>query len=391
MTSRAQVETERLASVGTLAAGVAHEINNPLTYVACNVAHALSLLDRLEGADRAAVVEELRACLTDAVEGTGRVAEIVGDLRVLARPHRASGEMRAQTAPLEAVDVRAAAVTSLRMVNLVTRHRARVELAVDDDVPRAGAIEARLCQVLVNLVANAAHAFVDDDPVRNVIRVEASTRGEHIELVVRDNGPGIEPARLSAILEPFVTGGAGMGLGLSISKAIVGSFGGTLRVTSEVGVGTAVRVVLKRASSAMMPTAMRPSGEYEIPSARRRPRVLVVDDEPKLCTLAQRILGGAFEITVAHDAAQAMRAIQAGSACFDAVLCDVRMPGGSGLDLWSAVAAQWPDLARRFVFVTGGIESRELERKLASTGRKCLTKPFRPQVVIDLLSRTAKS
>ncbi|MDB4933448.1 MAG: sensor histidine kinase/response regulator [Labilithrix sp.] len=391
------LETERLVAVGTLAAGVAHEINNPLTYVTCNIDHAVALLDQLEAERGSAAVAELRACLADAADGTRRVAGIVADLRTLARPHAMQKDADVAM-PLVAVDLQAAIQASLRMVNLVTRHRARVDVGPKiQELPAVAAVEPRLCQVLVNVVANAAHAFGNDNPTRNLITVDAEVGTDTVEIIVRDNGPGIAPARLARILDPFVTGGSGMGLGLSISVGIVRSFGGSLRIASDLGVGTSVRVKLRRVSpvseaderarESADPHAS-PSREHAAVSTKRC--VLVVDDEPMICKLANRILSREFDVVIASSAAEALAAIEKKSPPFDAVLCDIRMPGGSGLDLWANVRERWPSLAKRFVFATGGVDSTALEERLAATGQPWVGKPFPPEKIIDALTRIAK-
>jgi two-component system NtrC family sensor kinase len=395
------LETERLVAVGTLAAGVAHEINNPLTYVACNIDHAVSLLAQLEGGDAAAAaaaVAELRSSLGDAAEGTRRVAGIVSDLRALARPETTRGEPHGTASSLEPVDLRAAVVASLRMVNLVTRHRARVVVEPRlERVPAVAAVEARLCQVLVNVVANAAQAFGNDNPSHNVITIDADVTADAVELTIRDNGPGIEPGRLARILDPFVTGGSGMGLGLSISLRIVRSFGGTLRLASELGAGTTVHISLRHASAAGHAHDGRrgspakrssPSSEHALAVTKRS--VLVVDDEPMICKLARRLLSPVFDVAVAHSAAEAVAAIEKQKPPFDAVLCDIRMPGGSGIDLWANVRERWPALAERFVFATGGVDTAALEERIAATGRPCVSKPFPPARIIEELRLASK-
>ncbi len=241
------VQAERLASVGLLAAGVAHEINNPLTYMAINFQRVRRGIRSLgEGsldAQHATLARELEDCVAMMIEGAQRVQEIVRDLQSFSRTD--------QNDARELVDVRNALELTLGLVSFEIERHARV-IRDFGDVPLVLASEGRLRQVFLNLIRNAVQSLPDPAPARHEIRVATSTnaRGNAV-IEVRDTGCGISRSDLGRIFDPFFTTKApnvGTGLGLAICHEIVRSLGGQITVESEVGVGTVFRVVLPAAS-----------------------------------------------------------------------------------------------------------------------------------------------
>ncbi len=233
---------DRMRSVGTLAAGVAHEINNPLAYVTMNLALlAAELPDLLrDRVGRGGSVGEIETLVRDAQEGAGRVSEIVRDLLSLSR---ADDEA---TGP---VDLRAVVDSCLKIANSEIRHRAAVVTQIDDALPRALANPSRLAQVVLNLLVNAAQAIVEDDMAANEIRVRASASadGTQVWLEVEDTGVGMSASLMERIFDPFFTTkpvGVGTGLGLPISHHIIRAMGGEITVKSTPQVGTCFRVTL---------------------------------------------------------------------------------------------------------------------------------------------------
>jgi C4-dicarboxylate-specific signal transduction histidine kinase len=236
-------ETERLAALGTVAAGIAHEINNPLAIVTSGVEFALEELRAHGGAPPDALES-----LMEAKEGAQRVSAIVRDMKSLSR-HGASD-------PPAAVDLHRVADAAINLSRGAVRARATV---VRDygEVPTVYGSETRLGQVLINLLVNAAQAMVREDPAGNHIHVRISTDATgHAVLAVEDNGAGIPPEVLGRIFDPFFTTkpqGEGTGLGLSISRTLVEDMGGALTVESRLGAGTVVSVVLPAHRDAALP------------------------------------------------------------------------------------------------------------------------------------------
>ncbi len=359
---------ERLAAVGTLAAGVAHEINNPLAYVSLNLESMGSILERpasLSGAQR----EEMATMVTEIREGMERIRAIVNSLRSLSR----SDEER--RAP---VDVRRAVAIAARMTNNELRFRARLDTTIGP-VPLVDADEGRLGQVFINLLVNAAQAMPEGNVERNLIQIVTFTDAEGRAVVeLHDNGPGISAELRGRILDPFFTTkpvGAGTGLGLSICHGIVTSLGGTILVTSEVGVGSCFRVTLPPTSGAP-PSPGAVGGSTAPPaSPTRRARVLVIDDDALVAKITARSLA-AHDVVVVNDGKDALARIAAGER-FDVVVCDLMMPGMTGMDVHAALMESSPSLARRMIFVTGGAFNESAQSFLDRVPNPRLSKPFR--------------
>lgn len=260
---------ERLVTAGTLAAGVGHEINNPLTYVNANIELAIEEIREVAAGASPGRLHDVVEILEEAREGAERIRKIVRGLRAFAR----------EDVPVGAVDVWSTLATSIDIAAHELRRSARVVIH-RTDVAHALADEARLSQVFVNLLVNAAQAFPDADPDKNQIVVRAGMMLDgRVWIEVEDNGPGIEPKVLSRIYDPFFTtkvAGQGTGLGLAISRdIIVSSLGGELTCRTEVGQGTTFRVVL--------PPAPVEAKHERVPASglpvRARGRMLAIDDE----------------------------------------------------------------------------------------------------------------
>jgi PAS domain S-box-containing protein len=355
---------ERLASIGTLAAGVAHELNNPLTFVLSNigfVADQLRHFPRRTG-DSEGCEEALRA-LDEALEGAERMRVIVRDLRTLARADDASEG---------AVDVRRVVEYAANLAASEVRRRARLtwDLGV---VPPVRGNEARLGQVMLNLIVNAAHAIPEGAPDRNEIRITVRQEEDGpVAISVSDTGAGIPPELRTRIFDPFFTtkpAGLGTGLGLWVCHNIVVSHGGTIDVDSVPGSGTTFRVLLPAAEPGV-PAAPE---EARTPVPQQR-RVLVVDDEPLVVATVRRQLGSGFAVDAASGPTEALARI-AGAPPYDAVVSDLAMPEGGGLALLETLRRTAPRLAGRMLFVSGGI-GRDDAALLAATGCPMLEKPF---------------
>lgn len=242
------IQADRLAALGTLAAGVAHEVNNPLSYVSANLSflsESLTSVRRaLSGADGpmdAAYMERLLAecaeALTEAREGAARIRHVVGDLKTFARGQEPEHGL---------ADVRRALESSLNLVMTEMRQRARVNRHLDD-VPLVRGNESRLGQVFLNLLINASQAIDQGAPDQNQVDVHLREEQPWVVIEIKDTGHGIPPDMLKLIFDPFFTTkpvGVGTGLGLSICHGIVTSMGGEISVESTVGQGTCFRVKL---------------------------------------------------------------------------------------------------------------------------------------------------
>ncbi|MDB4884199.1 MAG: hypothetical protein JWL95_2965 [Gemmatimonadetes bacterium] len=366
--------SDRLASLGTLAAGVAHEINNPLAAVMANLDYMAERLEELSTGDlpgmspalrRGWIRDELLPSLEDSREAAERVRFIVRDLKMFSR---SPGEEI-----LGSVDVKTVMQSSLRMAWNELRHHSRL-VENYGHVPGVHANEARLGQVFLNLVINAGQAMHESPTEDNVISVSTRLEGANVIVEVSDTGPGIPLEIRGRIFDPFFTTkavGVGTGLGLAICHRIVTDVGGVLTVESEVGVGTTFRVLLpvlvEEAVAVAAPPALSP--------ASRRGRILVVDDDEFVVRILKRVLAEDHDV-VALDGAREALALCAGGEQFDLILCDLMMPSMTGMELYLELERVAPDQAKRMIFVTGGAFTEKARRFLAETANEHIEKPF---------------
>jgi len=349
--------SDRLASVGTLAAGVVHEINNPLSAVVANldllreaIAEArerLRAAGGLDGAAARAMLDDLDATLHDAVDGAGRVRRIVRDLKSFAR---------ADADPRDPIDVRKVLDSTLRLTASEIRHRAQLHRRYRE-VPLVRASEGRLTQVFTNLLVNAAQAIPEGAAEEHAITVSTWAEPGVAVVEIADTGSGIPPDLLQRIFDPFFTTkpvGIGTGLGLSICIGIVGQLGGAIDVQSTPGEGTSFRVrlpALDRPADARAEPAPPPP---PAPRTARPPlRILLVDDDDLAAGAIARQLSPPHEVIVVPSAREALDRIGAGERP-DVILCDLMMPGMGGMEFHAALGAAAPDLAGRVVIVTAG-------------------------------------
>ncbi|HVY25926.1 MAG TPA: response regulator [Polyangiaceae bacterium] len=360
---------ERLASVSTMAAGMAHEINNPLAAAVGNLEFAQQRLDELgeevkvQGLPSwvSQALSEANDALRDAQSASSRVQSIVRDLKKFSRAEEPA------TTPVDLPDIIDAALTITRhLVTVGTSIRTRL-----GTTPLVVANEGRLTQVFANLLANAIQA---GDPLRHSVDIFSGTDDVGRAFVeISDAGRGIGPEDLPRIFEPFFTtkgSGHGLGLGLSICQSAISALGGEISVESQLGKGTKFRVVLPAASEPSLP----PPAPSAPPPVQRRARVLVIDDEEIVGRTVERILMRQHDVRLETDPRQALSLLARER--FDVVLCDVTMPNVSGRQVYETVLAGNAELAKRIVFLTGGALSDELEEFLAGLGNVVIHKPF---------------
>lgn len=359
-------QADRLASVGVLAAGVAHEINNPLVYILNNVSYALSELPEN--------LIELRSALREARSGAERVRDIVKDLKTFARSDERMGP----------TDVTALLDSAMKVAENEFKFRAQIVREYAEDLPMVEA-NSRLGQVFLNLLLNAAHAIREGDPDRNAITVSTRCEGERVVVSVRDTGSGIEPEKLKKIFDPFFTTkpvGMGTGLGLSICRNIVTALGGEIHVQSEEGVGSIFSVYLpalrQKATSIQAPSTVPPPL-----MASRSLDVLVVDDDAFVARAIRRLLRPRHTVTLAGGGVQALECLA--RAKYDVVFCDVMMPNMTGMELHQEVKRRYPEMADRFVFITGGPFTPEARDLFDQVTNPCIQKPFTPADLANVL------
>ncbi len=364
--------SDRMASIGTLAAGVAHEINNPLTYVLANL-HILGKRAEKAANDTDDAAREL-LCSTDTVqllretaEGARRVRDIARDLKTFSR---SSDEV-------QPVDVRQVLDSSVRMAINEIRHRARLERNYME-TPLVLANSSRLGQVYLNLIVNAAQAIPEGAAEDNLIRLTTTTSADGFaEVIVSDTGSGIPSQLLERIFEPFVTMkpiGVGTGLGLYICRDIIHHLGGAIEVDSVLGEGTSFKVRLPPAPADVKLGAQAAAGGRKREKQLPRSRILVIDDEPNIGRSFVRSLPE-HDITVVDSGREGIRRLDDGER-FDLIFCDVMMPDLTGRDVHEQIVERHTDMLDRIVFMTGGAFTERASEFIERVNAQRIDKPF---------------
>jgi signal transduction histidine kinase len=356
----------RLASIGSLAAGVGHEINNPLTYVMANLDLIEQRLGELVPESSSREAAEVFELIRESGEGAERIRRIVQELRLFAR---------VDVEPDRLVDARKVMETSLSLVDNEIRYRATL-VRNYGDVPPVWGSETRLAQVFVNLLVNAAHSLPTGSALEHTIRISIERSGEEkLAIEIEDTGIGIPREDLPRVFGPFFTTkavGEGTGLGLPICRQLVTEMGGEISVVSDIAVGSTFRVLIPigEANHAVeTPTKLQ-----SIPDAARVPRVLIIDDEPQVAAVLKR-MSGCAESTILNGGREALELLEK-DYDFDLVFCDLMMSEMSGMELFRLVEEFAPHLSDRFVFVTGGAFTTSINRFLDSVPNRCVLKPF---------------
>ncbi|GAB4212985.1 MAG: response regulator [Roseiflexaceae bacterium] len=364
------LQAEKLSAIGQLVAGVAHELNNPLT----SISGYTQLLMREKN-----LSDTVREDLTHIHRQSERAARIVRNLLVFAREHKPERKLINLNDVLR--DTLTLRAYQLRVDNIT------VVSDLDPNLPQTVADPFQMQQVVLNLINNAHQAMTSKGgqgrlTLRTAVvaneLAEGATGLQMVMFSVGDTGVGIPAADLTRIFDPFYTTkpvGQGTGLGLSICFGIVQEHGGRIWAESEVGVGTTTIVELplraEPGEQSDNPASGAPPEEAEPPHCR----VLVVDDEEPVGALVARLLRDlGHEPVVATNGLDALNLVAQQS--FDLVLADVKMPGMSGFELHQAIRQRAPDLASRVVFVTGDTMSAATQARIAQSGNPFIAKPF---------------
>ncbi|PTL80469.1 ATP-binding protein [Vitiosangium sp. GDMCC 1.1324] len=371
------IVADRRTSVGTLAAGVAHEINNPLAYVTANVQFALRELPELRQLARKDAPdhrpledeedwEEVLSALNEAREGCARVQHIVQSLKSFSAGDDDKREPTDLSHTLEA---------AINMAGNEIRHRARL-VRDNQSAPPVEANEVRLAQVFLNLLINAAHAIEPGAADQNEIRVSLRTGEDgRARVAITDTGSGMTPEVRARLFTPFFTTkpvGVGTGLGLSVCQGIVTRLGGLIEVQSEPGHGSTFTVVLPPAAT---PVERKRPGETAPPGKLKRARILVVDDEPLVGAALRRTLGSEHEVLVMTDAREALSRVRQGPP-FDVILCDLMMPEMTGMEFFTELQRTSPAQAEAVIFITGGAFTEVTRAFLEQHQERALGKPL---------------
>jgi signal transduction histidine kinase len=378
-----QDETQRLASLGRLAANVGHEINNPLAFV---MLYLRQSLDELRSSIFSLGVEQALPArdVVSVKAGLINIADMLQECGIGAERIRATVATLQQlshkpVAECDPIDVRVLIEESSAMAANQIRHRARFTKRIAHDGLVRGD-RAALGQVFLNLLINAAQSIPEGNAGHNDIQIvtknDIGVVGDEVMIEISDSGLGMSPEVIARIFEPYFTTkplGEGTGLGLSISRQTIAAHGGRVTVESEVGKGTVFRVFLPVDASLVSPRPVPAS--VSLGPIIRRGRILVVDDEPLIGRVVRTALKSEHEVVTVPHAADAFALLEQDHE-FDVVLCDLVMPDVSGPEFYAKVKDSWPTLASRVVFMTGGAFTPRTVEFMRCVPTSVLCKPF---------------
>jgi two-component system NtrC family sensor kinase len=375
MAERARVEEElrraqRLESLGRLAAGLGHEINNPLNFVSGSIEMLDAELPRLRGRIPEEQWHRLEEVVRTAAIGVGRIAQIVGNIKLFSRPPET---------PAEAVDLWKTLTWCVKMIE--DRLSPEVELVIDlADVRPVLGKRLEIEQVFINLLENAVQAVTERGGPSQRIRVSTRDDKGGVIVEISDSGPGLPDDVVDKIFDPFFTTrppSEGTGLGLAVSHSIITALGGTIDIRNADTGGAVVTVRLPAARVAVVPPAPVLVPPRPQPVGRRG-RVLVIDDEPLMLRIMAHALREHDVVTV-QTGEKALELFADNP--FDIVFCDVMMPGMNGSAFYEALAAAHPGAEQRIIFITGGARGAEAQRFVDRVSNECLEKPIPTDVL----------
>ena len=373
--AKAQVAS-RLAAVGEMAAGIAHEINNPLTGV---IGFSQLLLEKQN------VPEEIREELKIIADGSQRVADIVKRLLTFAR----------QTKPIKTLaNLNELIENTLKLRDYVLK-TANIEVVTrfDPELPLSLVDPGQLQQVFLNLIVNAEQEMKKAHG-KGTLTITTEKKENNIRMSFKDDGPGITKKNLGRLFEPFFTTkevGEGTGLGLSLSRSIVLEHNGTLNVESVSGHGATFIVEIPIIES--LPSEVKtvsPTAKVE-KLITKKGRILVVDDEPGVRALLEKVLTqSGHSVDTIDDASKALDKLDAGVS-YDVILTDARMPGMSGIEMYSRIIEKTPEMKNRIIFITGDVMGADIKVFLTQNNLPYLAKPFDIELLkkqIDIIIKT---
>ena len=373
------IQNDRVIALGTLAASVAHEINNPLTFVLGYLRTASIELtataeidagsDEPSAVARRSALQKVQSYLDLVRNGAERIARITQDLRTFTRTEEQK---------VEWVDVQAVVRSVLRLVGKDAEAHARLRVDLEETVP-VSADESRLVQVVLNLVVNAIQAVRGRRAKDMEIVVRTCQDGDGVAIEVADSGPGVPATDRVRIFEPFFSTkslGEGTGLGLFVSRNIVRDFGGEITVGDSESGGATFRVVLPGARGSRSTAAKTSDSGPPAAAAAPSAHILIIDDDELVArSLSKSLRRAGHRVTVVHDGAAGLELVLSDQ-FFDLVFCDLMMRGMTGVDIAQSLEGRAPNKLDRIVFMTGGAFTAQARAYLQSHPGITVHKPF---------------
>jgi PAS domain S-box-containing protein len=363
------VTSGRAAAVGALAAGIAHEVSNPLSFIQGNLEYLVSALPKASEAEAKALVEEI---LPDMLAGARRIGEVMRGLRTLTAAASPRDRM---------VDLRQLLELTVRMLQHTRKGHLPI-VAELEDVPLLQADEGLLVQVVVSLLDNAIESLKRSTRELPLIYLRLRMEGERVLVEVEDQGAGLGEVSSTQTSVESMSQGAGLGLGLAISRYVVSQLKGELEVDGVVGEWMRARIWLPLRQPVRQQMETPPQQEARVQAKR----VLVVDGEAAIGRMLPRLLKAPWEVRWCRSAEEAVVLLETGVEV-DVILCELSLPGMSGERFEEVVRTRWPALEGRMGFLRGGGPTRCHEPFMQRIQARMLAKPFEREALLDLLSR----
>jgi signal transduction histidine kinase/CheY-like chemotaxis protein len=372
------VNAEKFAAIGQLAAGVAHELNNPSSWILLGLGHAqrrVAEARELGAEDHAEILADLDSTLGDARAGMERIRVVVGDLRTLSRSDST-----------QETDINLNEVVELSCKLARPAYQSAASLVLElGELPLIRGSQARLGQLVTNLLLNSVHAI---GSTHGEIVVTTRDEGNHVVLSVEDSGPGIPEELRERVFEPYFTTkpvDVGTGLGLALVRKIAVAHSGEARVGVGRGRGACIEVLfpVSKSTSAVMRAQMAPV------ASPRRGRLLIIDDEPMLLRAVSSALDDDHDVVVAQGGPEAIALLE-GDGAFDLIICDLQMPVLDGVAIYEAMAAHAPERLETLVFMTGGAVTARAQAFLARTRPRVIEKPIEIETLVQLAASAVR-
>lgn len=370
---------EKLATIGTLSAGIMHEINNPLSWMLTNLSLLSKKLAKLEYDQNKTLGQEFKEITEETLDGAKRIQDIVFSLK---------GFAHADEDEFTPTDINKVLLTTIKMVSGESKQRAKIETEFQSNLPLALINSGKLQQVFLNIVINAIQAFPEGKIDNNLIRINTSLVNNKIIIEMMDNGEGIPPENISKIFDPFFTtkpAGKGSGLGLSICHDIINSFRGNLSVKSALGEGTTFTISIPMLLNLDMDSLVNTKLSKD--ENTRRFKLLIIDDEPILLKTLKRVLSPSYDVTTIEGGRNALEILNKDAYQFSVIISDLNMPEVSGADLYRYVTIQYPGIERRFIFISGIILTAVQDAFLKSITNSTLKKPLQQNELLDTIRK----
>ncbi len=374
------VLNDKLATVGTLTAGIIHEINNPLTWLLGNIDLLQDEFLQLKKENiNQQVLAKLDEMINDSLQGAKQIRDIVSTLK---------GFSRLEDKELFPVDIHSIINDAIKIASTQFKNHPDIQTIFAPDLPLMMFTRNKLLQVFLNLIINAHQSLPENNLNNNSITISTTTEDELLRIDITDSGIGIKPEDLPKIFESFYTtkpAGIGTGLGLSICSDIVSSMGGKIDVKSVFGSGTTFTIHLPISLNVQTENTLR-----LVKTSQTRKHILIVDDEPFLLKSMQRLLEDIHDITTATGGRAALTLLEDGTDEFDTIISDLNMPDINGADLYRYVAEKYPGFEKNIIFMTGSVFTPALKEFLSTVNNLRLTKPINQDELLQAIERMEK-